>query len=64
MRPFIQELSRVATVPVSAYPNAGYPTNLENTMSLLKSLRRQLSILSRVVFSTWWEDAVVPHRII
>ncbi len=31
MRPYIEELSRLATVPVSAYPNAGLPNPLAET---------------------------------
>ena len=43
MRPFVEELSRVATVPVSLYPNAGLPNEMGGYDETAEYMAEQIS---------------------
>lgn len=62
LRPYVQELSRIAPAFVSAHPNAGLPNEFGGYDESPKRWRPRLPSSPRAGWSTSWEDAAAPHR--
>ena len=62
MRPYVEDLARVATVPMACYPNAGLPNAFGGYDETPADHLRAAGVASRATgWSTSWGDAAAPR---